>query len=177
MWHANEVQTAFNGAGAPAICESAGTGRQARLRGVCQPTWEFKSPLSHQNKNDSSFRMGRFCFGARGGALRREDPLRSNCREGITNPLPGPPHAGLSLFLLSWIMRLESCPHMPVACASASANTGEYIYSLFPSPARKKRMLASLLSRPAPRRSASRTFCSVILSGAKDLNIHQFRES
>ena len=29
------------------ICESAGTGRQARLRGVCQPTWEFKSPLSH----------------------------------------------------------------------------------------------------------------------------------
>ena len=30
------------------ICESAGTGRQARLRGVCQPTWEFKSPLSHQ---------------------------------------------------------------------------------------------------------------------------------
>ena len=31
-----------------AIRESAGTGRQARLRGVCQPTWEFKSPLSHQ---------------------------------------------------------------------------------------------------------------------------------
>ena len=29
------------------ISESAGTGRQARLRGVCQPTWEFKSPLSH----------------------------------------------------------------------------------------------------------------------------------
>ena len=29
------------------ICESAGTGRQARLRGVCQPTWEFDSPLSH----------------------------------------------------------------------------------------------------------------------------------
>ena len=32
------------------ICESAGTGRQARLRGVCQPTWEFKSPLSHQKR-------------------------------------------------------------------------------------------------------------------------------
>ena len=42
------VQTTFNGAGASAVCESAGTGRQARLRGVCQPTWEFKSPLSHQ---------------------------------------------------------------------------------------------------------------------------------
>ena len=33
------------------ICESAGTGRQARLRGVCRPTWEFKSPLSHQQKS------------------------------------------------------------------------------------------------------------------------------
>ncbi len=32
------------------IRESAGTGRQARLRGVCQPTWEFKSPLSHQKQ-------------------------------------------------------------------------------------------------------------------------------
>ncbi len=32
------------------LCESAGIGRQARLRGVCQPTWEFKSPLSHQNQ-------------------------------------------------------------------------------------------------------------------------------
>ena len=30
------------------LCESAGIGRQARLRGVCQPTWEFDSPLSHQ---------------------------------------------------------------------------------------------------------------------------------
>ena len=35
------------------ICESAGTGRQARLRGVCQPTWEFKSPLSHYKYNSS----------------------------------------------------------------------------------------------------------------------------
>ena len=44
------MHAALNGVEAPAfICESAGTGRQARLRGVCQPTWEFKSPLSHQN--------------------------------------------------------------------------------------------------------------------------------
>ena len=42
-------EKAFNGAElSDGICESAGTGRQARLRGVCQPTWEFKSPLSHQ---------------------------------------------------------------------------------------------------------------------------------
>ena len=41
-------EKAFNGAElSDGICESAGTGRQARLRGVCQPTWEFKSPLSH----------------------------------------------------------------------------------------------------------------------------------
>ena len=33
------------------ISESAGIGRQARLRGVCQPTWEFKSPLSHHKRN------------------------------------------------------------------------------------------------------------------------------
>ena len=51
MWRANKVQAALNGAGAPALCESAGTGRQARLRGVCQPTWEFKSPLSHHIKD------------------------------------------------------------------------------------------------------------------------------
>jgi hypothetical protein len=38
------------------ISESAGTGRQARLRGVCQPTWEFKSPLSHQ-KNPQPYRL------------------------------------------------------------------------------------------------------------------------
>ena len=30
-----------------AFCGSAGIGRQARLRCVCQPTWEFKSPLPH----------------------------------------------------------------------------------------------------------------------------------
>ena len=42
-------EKAFNGAElSDGICESSGTGRQARLRGVCQPTWEFKSPLSHQ---------------------------------------------------------------------------------------------------------------------------------
>ena len=29
------------------LCESAGIGRQARLRGVCHMAWEFKSPLSH----------------------------------------------------------------------------------------------------------------------------------
>ena len=33
------------------ICECAGTGRQARLRGVCQPTYGFKSHHSHQSKN------------------------------------------------------------------------------------------------------------------------------
>ena len=38
------------------VCESAGTGRQARLRGVCQPTWEFKSPLSHQCRKLKSLR-------------------------------------------------------------------------------------------------------------------------
>ena len=44
-------EKAFNGAElSDGICESAGTGRQARLRGVCQPTWEFKSPLSHQKR-------------------------------------------------------------------------------------------------------------------------------
>ena len=60
MWQANKVQTAFNGAGAPAARESAGTGRQARLRGVCQPTWEFKSPLSHHKRKTT--RSGGFSF-------------------------------------------------------------------------------------------------------------------
>ena len=46
-------QAALNGVEVSALCESAGIGRQARLRGVCQPTWEFKSPLSHQKKVDS----------------------------------------------------------------------------------------------------------------------------
>ena len=49
-------QTALNGAEVSALCESAGIGRQARLRGVCQPTWEFKSPLSHQNNSSSVWR-------------------------------------------------------------------------------------------------------------------------
>ena len=31
-------------------CECAGTGRQARLRGVCRSTYGFKSRLSHQEK-------------------------------------------------------------------------------------------------------------------------------
>ena len=44
------------------ICESAGTGRQARLRGVCQPTWEFKSPLSHHNRTLIRIRLGSYCF-------------------------------------------------------------------------------------------------------------------
>ena len=42
------------------ICESAGTGRQARLRGVCQPTWEFKSPLSHQRRRKPCKACGGF---------------------------------------------------------------------------------------------------------------------
>ena len=63
MWQANVVQTAFNGAGAPAARESAGTGRQARLRGVCQPTWEFKSPLSHHTRKTT--RLGGFSFALR----------------------------------------------------------------------------------------------------------------
>ena len=42
------------------ICESAGTGRQARLRGVCQPTWEFKSPLSHQKYQTAFWLSGIF---------------------------------------------------------------------------------------------------------------------
>ncbi len=46
------------------ICESAGTGRQARLRGVCQPTCGFKSHLSHQNEGASE-RMP-LHFGIRG---------------------------------------------------------------------------------------------------------------
>ena len=29
------------------VCECAGIGRQARLRGVCQPTYGFKSHHSH----------------------------------------------------------------------------------------------------------------------------------
>ena len=33
----------------PGTSESAGTGRQARLRGVWRKPWGFKSPLSHQN--------------------------------------------------------------------------------------------------------------------------------
>ena len=61
MWRAKRVQTALNGVAAPAfICESAGTGRQARLRGVCQLTWEFKSPLSHQKLNPKG--LGFFVF-------------------------------------------------------------------------------------------------------------------
>ena len=43
------------------ICESAGTGRQARLRGVCQPTWEFKSPLSHHNSTLILIESG-YCY-------------------------------------------------------------------------------------------------------------------
>ena len=42
------------------ICECAGTGRQARLRGVCQPTYGFKSHHSHQSKN--WFLTGSFLF-------------------------------------------------------------------------------------------------------------------
>ena len=55
-------EKAFNGAElSDGICESAGTGRQARLRGVCQPTWEFKSPLSHQ-KSRMRKRSGFYLF-------------------------------------------------------------------------------------------------------------------
>ena len=32
----------------PDICQSAGIGRQARLRTVCRKAWEFKSPLWHK---------------------------------------------------------------------------------------------------------------------------------
>ena len=36
-------------------CESAGIGRQARLRGVWQQSCEFKSHLSHQKNRDLKF--------------------------------------------------------------------------------------------------------------------------
>jgi len=39
------------------ICECAGIGRQARLRGVCCMTYGFKSRHSHQVKNDMTDRQ------------------------------------------------------------------------------------------------------------------------
>lgn len=42
--------------------ECAGTGRQARLRGVCQPTWEFKSPLSHQKSTSTKWCLSIFTY-------------------------------------------------------------------------------------------------------------------
>ena len=61
------------------LCESAGIGRQARLRCVCRMTCEFKSHLSHQ-KNTG---FGRCFFGVR-------DEITSPAMPG-TSP---PPHGG-----------------------------------------------------------------------------------
>jgi len=46
------------------ICEHAGTGRQVRLRGVCQPTCGFKSHCSHQKETTIFDRELSFLFGA-----------------------------------------------------------------------------------------------------------------
>ena len=43
-------------------CESAGTGRQARLRAVWQQSWEFDSPLSHQRSASSVRGLPIFTF-------------------------------------------------------------------------------------------------------------------
>ena len=61
MWRRLWCKAALNAADAPRlICESAGIGRQARLRGVCQPTCEFKSHLSHQKARFLSVTKGGF---------------------------------------------------------------------------------------------------------------------
>ncbi len=57
------IITFASGADVPdEICESAGTGRQARLRGVCQLTWEFKSPLSHHQSLENTTFSRLFSF-------------------------------------------------------------------------------------------------------------------
>ena len=51
------------------------------MRGVCQPTWEFKSPLSHQ-KNSLSVRMGCFFFYQKGDLNSRG--LLETCRRHVS---------------------------------------------------------------------------------------------
>ena len=54
--------------------ESAGTGRQARLRGVWQQSWEFDSPLSHHKERPDTKWYPVFLCGAR---MRRRIEIKT----------------------------------------------------------------------------------------------------
>ena len=95
------------------ICEHAGIGRQARLRGVCQPTCGFKSHCSHQ-PHQPRFCVA-FCICGCGGTGRRAR-LRIWClRRGGSSPFSrtsvtlDPIRFGFSVILLS--LRLDRKQH------------------------------------------------------------------
>ncbi len=74
------------------VCESAGIGRQARLRGVCRMACEFKSHLSHQNKDiQSDVLVFYFSITLMTGTanLSYELPLRQKSVASIMISLPG----------------------------------------------------------------------------------------